>query len=118
MASLDDEVEIFPTYFKFMAPRNIDGPGTIDLTSNNASDIATAQRELVRIGVDRPTASHFGKLENSLDLKNIRVVKFSDLTSVIGSSEVAVLDVRQVHERRKSFISPSIFIPFYEIESP
>lgn len=32
MASLDDEVEIFPTYFKFMAPRNIDGPGTIDLT--------------------------------------------------------------------------------------
>lgn len=175
-----EALDVYPTYFKFMASRNIEGPGPIDLTtlkgvsaqelkeairkgdwvvdlrnrvewanqhlagsvslgldgsfasylgwlhrldapiylsSENASDISMAQRELVRIGVDRPTASHIGKFENSPDLKSIRIVKFSDLSSVIDSPNITVLDVRQLHERNKSHLSHSRYIPFYEMES-
>ncbi len=87
------------------------------LLSDKQSDVRTAQRELVRIGIDRPTGSFVGSLSPFSAKSSIQVATFFDLPGAMKDSKVTLLDVRQVHERAKSHIEPSIFIPFYEVES-
>lgn len=87
------------------------------LISDSEGDISKAQRELVRIGIDRPTASYVGPLSPFNPTASIRVARFSDLADAMGNSQITLLDVRQVLERKKSHLDSSIFIPFYEVES-
>lgn len=87
------------------------------LLSDNSSDIAKAQRELARIGIDRPTGSFVGSLSPFSSTSSVRVASFSDLSDVLDNSNITLLDVRQVNERAKSHIGYSVFIPFYNVES-
>lgn len=86
------------------------------LLSDNPTDIATAQRELVRIGIDRPTGSFVGSLSAFGKTSSVRVAGFPELAAAIDVSPIVILDVRQILERRKSHIETSLFIPFYEVE--
>lgn len=87
------------------------------LLSDHARDIATAQRELVRIGIDRPNGYHLGHPSNFAATGSIKVVTFLEVAAAQKNPAVSILDVRQVHERAKSYIEGSLFIPFYEVES-
>jgi rhodanese-related sulfurtransferase len=85
------------------------------LISDKAADIAEAQRELVRIGIDRPSASFVGEF-SSVD-KNIDtpLVTFNDVPVALKDSEIVVLDVRRNSEREASHIQGRAHIPLHEL---
>jgi glyoxylase-like metal-dependent hydrolase (beta-lactamase superfamily II)/rhodanese-related sulfurtransferase len=99
------------TYFGWLFPYGQE----LVLISDNAGDISTAQRELVRIGIDRPNASYVGDFNDFASLATTKTVKFSDVPSVIGTPGYTVLDVRRNSEREASHIEPSIHIPLHEL---
>jgi rhodanese-related sulfurtransferase len=100
------------TYFGWMFPYE----EQLILMSDKASDIAEAQRELVRIGIDRPSGSFVGNVAEFDNSKTTRTVKFEDVPAVIGTPGVHVLDVRRTSEREASHIEPSLHIPLHELE--
>ena len=100
------------TYFGWMFPYE----EQLVLISDKASDIAQAQRELVRIGVDRPSGSFVGDVAEFGDSSSTRVVSFKDVPAVIGAPGLHVLDVRRTSEREASHIEPSLHIPLHELE--
>lgn len=87
------------------------------LLSDNQNDITKGQRELARIGIDRPNGSYVGPSSAFSSKGSVRVATFSEYADVIGNPNITLLDVRQVQERTKSHINGSIFIPFYEVEA-
>ena len=101
------------TYFGWMFPYE----KQLVLLSDKASDICDAQRELVRIGIDRPSGSYVGEVSKFGDLKSTRAVSFKDVPAVIGTPGVHVLDVRRTSEREASHIEPSLHIPLHELEA-
>lgn len=173
-------LDAFPTYFKYMAPENMRGPGRVDLSaaldisldvliqaiqsgkwvvdlrsrvewakahlpgsssfgldgsfasylgwlhphsddlfliSDDPADLLNAQRELVRIGIDRPTGAFVAPTSRFPKSQTIRVASFIELADAMKISEVTILDVRQNLERQKSHIQFSTHIPFYEVQS-
>lgn len=99
------------TYFGWMFPFE----KQLVLMSDKASDVAEAQRELVRIGIDRPSGSFVGEVSEFDDPKSTRTVSFKDVPAVIGTPGVYVLDVRRASEREASHIEPSLHIPLHEL---
>jgi rhodanese-related sulfurtransferase len=100
------------TYFGWMFPYE----KQLVLMSDKASDVAEAQRELVRIGIDRPSGSFVGDVSEFGEPKSTRTVSFKDVPAVIGTPGVYVLDVRRASERDASHIEPSLHIPLHELE--
>ncbi len=86
------------------------------LLSDQSIHIATAQRELVRIGIDRPQGCFIGSFSPLDKTSSIRLATFSELAEASKAATIVVLDVRQILERRKSHLKSSLFIPFYEVE--
>ena len=82
-----------------------------------------AQRELVRIGIDRPAAATTGKPQDwagDQPLATLRLAKFGDLaaaTAAAGgrSGQLAVLDVRRRLEWEESHIAGAAHVPFSEL---
>lgn len=103
----------FASYLGWLYPLEKD----LYLISDVANDVTRAQRELVRIGIDRPTGSFVGQISNFVVKNSIKRVTFSDIPSALLNLNITILDVRQFHERNESYIETSLFIPFYEIES-
>jgi|TARA_B110000503_G_scaffold140313_1_gene230851 hydroxyacylglutathione hydrolase len=87
------------------------------LISDSAADISTAQRELVRIGIDRPASSYLGKIADFKNLVSNKSVNFADIPAVIGDPDITILDVRRNGEREASHIVPSIHIPLHELDT-
>ncbi len=100
------------TYFGWMFPYG----EKLILISDKAADISTAQRELVRIGIDRPEASYVGDFAKLGELKSTKTVTFKQVPEVIGKPGYTILDVRRNSEREASHIEPSIHIPLHELE--
>ena len=86
------------------------------MISDKANDISLAQRELVRIGIDRPSASFVGAVDNFDEVVDTEVVQFKDIPEVLTNSEIVVLDVRRNSERQASHIQGSKHIPLHELE--
>ncbi|MEV0287035.1 MULTISPECIES: MBL fold metallo-hydrolase [unclassified Kribbella] len=89
----------------------------LTLLGETAEQIAQAQRELVRIGIDRPAAHATGGPENwSLDLPaSFPTATFADLEQVRHHREVAVLDVRRTEEHDSARIAGAVNIPIHEL---
>jgi glyoxylase-like metal-dependent hydrolase (beta-lactamase superfamily II)/rhodanese-related sulfurtransferase len=110
----------FVTYLGWLLPW-----GTpLTLLGATAEDVATAQRELVRIGVDRPAAAATGGpagWAGSEDLAAYPRATFADLRAELegaeleGSGPPAVLDVRRRLERATARIPGSVHIPIHEV---
>ena len=86
----------FATYLGWLIPW-----GTpVTLLGQSAEDVAMAQRELVRIGIDRPAAHATGSPEqwSSGDLSSFPTATFADLAEVRHHREVVILDVRRSDE--------------------
>ena len=105
----------FVTYLGWLLPW-----GTpVTLLGETADDVADAQRELVRIGIDRPAAMATGKPEawaGDTPLRSFPQATFDDLAAAMdGGSPPAVLDVRRTAERDTGYIEGSVGIPIHEI---
>jgi rhodanese-related sulfurtransferase len=79
--------------------------------------VAEAQRELVRIGIDRPAATATGKPESwtTEELGSFPTATFADLADVRHHREVVLLDVRRASEYDESRIDGAVNIPIHEI---
>lgn len=103
----------FATYLGWLIPW-----GTpVTLLGETAADVAEAQRELVRIGIDRPAAHATGGPGewSDRDLASFPVATFADLADVRHHREVCVLDVRRTDEHAAARIAGAVNIPIHEL---
>jgi len=103
----------FATYLGWMIPW-----GTpLTLLGESAAQVAEAQRELVRIGIDRPEAAASGDPREwtDEDLATVRRARFGDLSQVLHHRPVHILDVRRVSEYADSHIAGAVNIPLHEL---
>ena len=91
----------------------------LTLIADDHDQIACAQRELVRIGVDDIAGSAVGGISSLTDgapLRSYRVADFRDLTGAIGEGNLhTVLDVRQQGEYDDGHICGAINIPLQNL---
>ena len=89
----------------------------LTLLGETEDDVSTAQRELVRIGIDRPAAHATGKPQDwsDRDLGSFPTATFADLAQVLHHREVVVLDVRRTEEHRDARIDGAVNIPIHEL---
>ncbi len=89
----------------------------ITLLGTTAEDVAQAQRELTRIGIDRPAAASTGGPEDWTDcpLGSFPTASFADLAEVRHHRDVVVLDVRRADEHAKTWIEGAVNIPVHEL---
>ncbi len=103
----------FSTYLGWLLPW-----GTpVTLLGATPEQVAEAQRELVRIGIDRPAAAATGRPEDWTDepLARIERATFADLAQVRHHRPVTVLDVRRVSEVAVGRIAGAVLIPLHEL---
>jgi glyoxylase-like metal-dependent hydrolase (beta-lactamase superfamily II)/rhodanese-related sulfurtransferase len=103
----------FATYLGWL----IDWGTPITLLGETEKDVATAQRELVRIGIDRPAAAGTGTPHQwtTEPLGTFPRGTFADLEQVRHHRQVVILDVRREPEFAKARIQGAINIPIHEI---
>jgi hydroxyacylglutathione hydrolase len=106
----------FPTYLGWMIPW-----GTpLTLLGDSPEQIAQAQRELVRIGIDRPAAAATGRPRawaGEAGVASLRLATFGDLAAIVGegNGHPVVLDVRRRLEWEESHIAGTVHIPLHEL---
>lgn len=89
----------------------------VTLLGESEEQVAQAQRELVRIGVDRPAARATGRPESWTEgpLGSYPRATFADLAEVRHHREVVVLDVRRAAEYAEGHIEGAVNVPIHEI---
>ncbi|WP_308259589.1 rhodanese-like domain-containing protein [Pseudonocardia sp. H11422] len=107
--------EQFSTYLGWLIPW-----GTpLTLVGETSQQVADAQRQLVRIGIDRPDGAALGtpaELAGSGELRRYPVASFEDLlTARTDGSGVVVLDVRHDDERAAGAIPGSAHVPLHSL---
>lgn len=106
----------FVNYLGWMIPW-----GTpVTLLGSTNEQVAAAQRELVRIGIDRPVAQAVGGpefwLADGQVAKEIRRVDFDEMAKEWKANpQAVVVDTRQILEWESGHVDGAIFIPFYEV---
>ena len=95
----------------------LDAGTPLTLLGDTAQDVAEAQRELVRIGVERPAGQATGKPESwtTGPLGSYPTATFADLADVRHHRAVAVLDVRRRLEHDEEHIESAVNIPLHEL---
>jgi hydroxyacylglutathione hydrolase len=104
----------FVTYLGWL----YDWGAPLTLLAEGDSDIADAQRELVRIGIDNvtgATSAPFDRLASEAEVSAYRVADFAELTTVIDEPTTVVLDVRQTDDHRDRHIRGAWNIPVHEL---
>ena len=108
----------FATYLGWVIPWN----KPVTLLGETPEQVSHAQRELVRIGIDRPAAAATGRVEDwagGQPLASMRLAKFGDLAAAVAAApedgEPVVLDVRRRLEWEESHIAGATHIPFNEL---
>jgi len=91
----------------------------ITLLGETPDDVARAQRELVRIGIDRPAAHATGDPEDWSDrgLSCYPTATFADLEQVRHHRDVVLLDVRRADEHDAAHIDGALNVPLHELVS-
>jgi rhodanese-related sulfurtransferase len=93
----------------------------LTLLGESPEQVAQAQRELVRIGIDRPAAAATGRPETWAGKRgtaSLRLVKFGDLATALADGSghrPVVLDVRRRLEWEESHIAGAVHIPLHEL---
>ena len=104
----------FATYLGWLIPW-----GTpVTLLADTPAEIAEAQRELVRIGVDRPAAHATGTptdWNGGADLASYPRATFADLAQVRHHRPVVILDTRRNLEAADARIDTVVQIPLHEL---
>jgi glyoxylase-like metal-dependent hydrolase (beta-lactamase superfamily II)/rhodanese-related sulfurtransferase len=104
----------FATYLGWLIPW-----GTpLTLLGHTPEQVAEAQRELVRIGIDRLAAAavgHPGEWAGGRALRSYPVADFTDLEAVRHHRPVVILDVRRDQEWTDSHIAGAGHIPIHQL---
>ncbi|GAA2473180.1 MBL fold metallo-hydrolase [Terrabacter carboxydivorans] len=103
----------FATYLGWLIPW-----GTpLTLLGDSPEQVAEAQRELVRIGIDHLEGAATGEPADWTDqpLGSFERATFADLAQVRHHRDVAVLDVRRASEHAASHIEGAVSIPLHEL---
>ncbi|MGW4105727.1 MBL fold metallo-hydrolase [Streptomyces sp. NPDC004976] len=92
----------------------------VTLLADTPERIAAAQRELARVGIDRPAAAATGDpaawVREGERLASFPRARFTDLADVRRRGDtVVVLDVRRDSERAGGFIEGSVHIPIHQL---
>jgi rhodanese-related sulfurtransferase len=92
----------------------------LTLLGETADGVAQAQRELIRIGIDRPAAAAIGNPADWVAgtgraLASFATGTFADLAQVRHHRPVTVLDVRRTDEFDASRIQGAVNIPLHEL---
>jgi glyoxylase-like metal-dependent hydrolase (beta-lactamase superfamily II)/rhodanese-related sulfurtransferase len=104
----------FATYLGWLIPW-----GTpLTLVGDSQEQIHDAQRQLVRIGIDRPAGAHHGGIDEygrAAERRSYRVVTFADLQRRLREDAVQVLDVRRADEHADGHIPGAVNVPIHEL---
>lgn len=103
----------FATYLGWLIPW-----GTpLTLLGESAEQVADAQRELVRIGIDRLAGAATGRPADWTDqpLGSFPRATFTDLAAVRHHRAVTVLDVRRTREYADGHLTDALNIPLHEL---
>lgn len=91
----------------------------LTLLGESPDDVALAQRELVRIGIDRPVAHATGGPEDWIGTdgtrENFATATFRDLAQVRHHRDVVILDVRRAQEQAGGGIDGAVHIPLHDL---
>ena len=104
----------FATYLGWLIPRRT----PVTLLGQTPEQVAEAQRELVRIGIDRPAAMAVGdpaQWSGGRSLRSFPVADFAGLQAARRHRPVVILDVRRDLEWAESRIDRAIHIPLHQL---
>jgi hydroxyacylglutathione hydrolase len=90
----------------------------LTLIGEDTKQVADAQRELARIGIERLTGSASGDihaLADGAELRRYRVADFDDLAGVLDDERVVVLDVRQTGEFASGHVRDAVNVALHEL---
>ncbi len=90
----------------------------LTLLGDSPEQVAGAQRELARIGIDRPRAAATGRPQEwagGQPLRSYPTGRFTDMEAVRRHRAVAVLDVRLTGEWAQSHVDGAVHIPLHEL---
>ena len=103
----------FATYLGWLIPWGT----ALTLIGETAQDVTDAQRQLARIGIDRPDGAAVGApadVAGDAELRSYPTVDFAELADLLRDGSVAaakVLDVRRDDERAKGQVPGTVHIP-------
>ncbi len=92
----------------------------VTLVGDTAEQVAEAQRQMARIGIDRPAGAADGGLDAWAvggDLRSYRTATFADLADACDDAGVVVLDVRRDDEWAEGRLDGAVHIPLHELEA-
>jgi hydroxyacylglutathione hydrolase len=104
----------FATYLGWLIPWET----PLTLLGHTPEQVAEAQRELVRIGIDRPAAAATGDPRawaGDRALRSYPVADFAGLTAVRHHRPVVILDVRRDQEWDDAHIAGAVHIPIHQL---
>lgn len=106
----------FVTYLGWL----VEWGAPLTLLAQTAEEIAEAQRELVRIGIDRPAAAATGRPQDWIagtgrELGSFPTANFAELAQVRHHRPVVILDVRRTEEYAAGHIDGAVNIPIHEL---
>lgn len=108
----------FATYLGWVIPWGT----ALTLLGATPEQVAEAQRELVRIGIERPAAAAIGRPEDwagGAPLDSLPLAKFGDLAQALADGREGdrpvVLDVRRRLEWQDGHVDGAVHIPFNEL---
>ena len=103
----------FATYLGWLIPW-----GTpLTLIGDSAGQVAEAQRQLVRIGIDRPAGARTGTLTELAGRTEVRGYPQRSFVALAAEPGAVVLDVRRDDERATGAIAGSVHIPLHSLLS-
>jgi hydroxyacylglutathione hydrolase len=104
----------FVTYLGWLIPW-----GTpLTLLGQTPAEVVAAQRDLARIGIDRPAAASVGRPEDwtgGEPLRRYPVADFAAFEQARGRAPAVLLDVRRHPEWRSSRIEGALHVPLHEL---
>ena len=109
----------FSTYLGWLMPWG----GALTLIGESAEQVQDAQRQLVRIGIDRPDAAAIGAVTDlatsASEVESYPRVGFAELAGLPEAerSALTVLDTRRDDERAQGGIPGSVHIPLHALLS-
>jgi len=92
----------------------------VTLVADTAEQVAEAQRQMVRIGIDRPAGAADRGLDTWAaggDVRSYRTATFADLADARDDAGVVVLDVRRDDEWAEGRIGGATHIPLHDLEA-
>lgn len=103
----------FSTYLGWLIPWG----SPLTLLASSPEEVGEAQRQLVRIGIDRPAGAASGEPSQWADGEHRRSYAVADFPELASTAEVTVLDVRRGDEHRASHVAGAVNVPIHEITS-